>query len=120
MPGIIWEFLGAAGIREYSRNNFYTARQIFVRVRARSHVIHNMATGGHCSSTCSSNAVDTQSSVSEVESDTSSTSCSATPAPSLLDRLKVPQKSHLARKRAINQQRQVLQETYDSVNKKRA
>ena len=51
--------------------------------------------------TCSSNAVDTQSSVSEVESDTSSTSCSATPAPSLLDRLKAPQKSQLARKRAI-------------------
>jgi hypothetical protein len=45
--------------------------------------------------------VDTQSSVSEVESDTSSTSCSATPAPSLLDRLKAPQKSQLARKRAI-------------------
>ena len=45
--------------------------------------------------------MDTQSSVSEVESDTSSTSCSATPAPSLLDRLKAPQKSQLARKRAI-------------------
>ena len=48
-----------------------------------------------------SNAVDTQSSVSEVESNTSSTSCSATPAPLLLDRLKAPQKSQLARKRAI-------------------
>ena len=47
----------------------------------------------------SSNTVDTQSSV---ESDTSSTSCSATPAPSLLDRLKAPQKSQLAKKRAIN------------------
>ena len=23
MPGIIWEFLGAARIREYSRNNLY-------------------------------------------------------------------------------------------------
>ena len=55
-----------------------------------------MATGSS-----SSNTVDTQSSVSEVESDTSSTSCSATPAPSLLDRLKAPQKSQLARKRAI-------------------
>ena len=55
-----------------------------------------MATGSS-----SSNTVDTQSSVSEVESDTSSTSCSATPAPSLLDRPKAPQKSQFARKRAI-------------------
>ena len=41
MPGIIWEYFGAARIREYSRNNFYTTRQIFVRVCACSHVIHN-------------------------------------------------------------------------------
>ena len=45
--------------------------------------------------------VDCSQSVSGVESDTSSTSCSCTSVPSLLDRLKAPQRSQLARKRAI-------------------
>ena len=71
----------------------------------------NVPTGGPCSSTCSSNAVDTQSSVSEVESDTS---CSSNPALSLLDRLKALQKSQLPRKRAIkDKQRQVFYKRHD-------
>ena len=74
-----------------------------------------MATGGHCSSTCSSNAVDTQSSVSEVESDTSSTSCSASPAPLLLDQ-RTTEISVSQKEGDKDQQQQVLQ---DSVNKKR-
>ena len=86
MPGII--NLGILGGCSNPRI-FFTTPKTFVCVRASM-----MATDSS-----SSNTVDTQSSV---ESDTSSTSCSATPAPSLLDRLKAPQKSQLAKKRAIN------------------
>ena len=69
-----------------------------------THVIAmaRLATGeSMATSSSSTDTIVCSPSVSGVDSDTSSTSCSCTSVPSLFDRLKAPQRSQLARKRAI-------------------
>ena len=73
----------------------------YVQLTCDTHVIAmaRLVTGESMATSYSStDTVDCSPSVSGVESDTSSTSCSCTSVPSLLDRLKAPQKSQLARK----------------------